>query len=85
MLLNKGKITKELIAMLSSWRHSGFNIFCGNRIVPKDETMMDFIAYADGKNDLIEISNIIGKPVWEIVPIAKRLLDAGLLEEKKRT
>jgi hypothetical protein len=25
MLLNKGKITKELIAMLSTWRHSGFN------------------------------------------------------------
>lgn len=45
------------------------------------ETMMNFIAYADGKNDLIEISNIIGKPVWVIVPIVKRLLDAGLLEE----
>ncbi|OGM12061.1 hypothetical protein A2V80_02345 [Candidatus Woesebacteria bacterium RBG_16_39_8b] len=25
----------------------------------------------------------MGKPVWEIVPIAKRLLDAGLPEEKK--
>jgi hypothetical protein len=31
MLLNKGKITKDLIAMLSSWRHSGFQVFCGNR------------------------------------------------------
>ncbi len=45
------------------------------------KTMMDFIAYADGTNDLIEISNIIGKPVMEIVPIAERLLEAGLLEE----
>jgi aminopeptidase-like protein len=45
------------------------------------KTMMDFIAYADGTNDLIEISNIIGKPVMEIVPIAERLFEAGLLEE----
>jgi aminopeptidase-like protein len=45
------------------------------------ETMMDFIAYADGANDLIDISNIIGKPVKEIAPIATNLFDAGLLEE----
>ena len=34
MLLAKGKITKEMIAMLSTWRHSGFHVFCGNRISP---------------------------------------------------
>lgn len=45
------------------------------------ETMMNFIAYADGKNDLIEISNIIRQPVSEIVPIAEKLFEAGLLEE----
>lgn len=32
MLLKKGKITKEMIAMLSTWRHSGLHVFCGNRI-----------------------------------------------------
>lgn len=32
MLLAKGKITGEMIRMLSSWRHSGFHVFCGNRI-----------------------------------------------------
>lgn len=47
------------------------------------ETMMDFIAYADGANDLIDISNIIRKPVREIVQIAEKLLKAGLLEEIK--
>jgi len=26
MLLNKGKITKEMIAMLSTWRYSGFHV-----------------------------------------------------------
>ncbi len=36
MLLNKGKITKEMIAMLSTWRHSGFHVFCGNRISPDE-------------------------------------------------
>ena len=43
--------------------------------------MMNLIAYADGTNDLIDISNIIGKPVREILPIAERLVEAGLLEE----
>jgi len=44
MLLNKGKITKEMIAMLSSGRHSGFNVFCGNRISPTDDTAMENLA-----------------------------------------
>jgi aminopeptidase-like protein len=45
------------------------------------QTLMDFIAYADGTNDLLQISNYINTPVWEIMPIAKKLLEAGLLEE----
>jgi hypothetical protein len=44
MLLNKGKITQEMIAMLSTWRHSGFNVFCGNRISPNDDTAMENLA-----------------------------------------
>jgi len=44
MLLSKGKITQEMIAMLSTWRHSGFNVFCGNRISPKDDTAMENLA-----------------------------------------
>jgi len=44
MLLNRGKITKEIIAMLSTWRHSGFNVFCGNRISPNDKTAMENLA-----------------------------------------
>lgn len=41
--------------------------------------MMDFIAYADGKNDLFDISNIIGVPVRELVGIAKNLESNGLI------
>jgi hypothetical protein len=44
MLLNKGKITKKMIAMLSTWRHSGFHVFCGNRISSNDETAMENLA-----------------------------------------
>ena len=44
MLLNRGKITKEMVAMLSTWKHSGFNVFCGNRISPKDDKAMENLA-----------------------------------------
>ena len=30
--------------MLSPWRHSGFNIFCGNRLLPKDNAAMEHLA-----------------------------------------
>jgi len=44
MLLSKGKITEELVSMLMSWRHSGFNVFCGPCIYPLDETAMENLA-----------------------------------------
>jgi hypothetical protein len=44
MLLNKGKITEEMIRMLSAWKHSGFHVFCGNRISPNDDTAMENLA-----------------------------------------
>ncbi|MBM4272030.1 MAG: transposase [Deltaproteobacteria bacterium] len=44
MLLAKGKVNREMIAMLSNWRHSGFNVFCGNRISPHDATAMENLA-----------------------------------------
>lgn len=40
MLLNKGKITQDIIALLDQWRHSGLNVFCGPRIRPGDEEAM---------------------------------------------
>jgi hypothetical protein len=44
MLLKKGKITEEMVRMLNTWRHSGFNVFCGNRISPKDGAAMENLA-----------------------------------------
>lgn len=42
--------------------------------------MMNFIAYADGKNDLIDISNKINVPVWEIYPIIEKLKKTDLID-----
>jgi len=35
---------KVMISLLLSWRHSGFNVFCGKRIYPADETAMENLA-----------------------------------------
>ena len=39
--------------------------------------ILNFLTYADGKNDLIDISDIIKVPVKELIPLAR------ILEEKK--
>lgn len=44
--------------------------------------MVDFIAYADGKNDLFDISNLIDRPVQPLIEIVKRLLESRLLTIK---
>lgn len=43
-------------------------------------TMMDFLAYADGSNDLVDICNIIGIPYWETDSFLPALLKEGVLE-----
>lgn len=42
--------------------------------------LKDLIAYADGKNDLIEISEIIGQSVDMLIPLVDKLLECGLFE-----
>lgn len=44
--------------------------------------MMWFMSYADGKNDLIGISDIIGVPVSELIEIVDKLMAAGLVEAR---
>jgi len=43
------------------------------------KAMTDFIAYADGSNDVIDISNIIGVPVKDLLVVIKMLKQAELL------
>ncbi len=33
MILAKGKITADLIALMDKWRHSGFNVYKGEQMV----------------------------------------------------
>lgn len=47
------------------------------------KTMMDFIAYCDGKNDLIDISNLINVSVCDLIKIKKLLLENNLISEIK--
>ena len=44
LFLSKEKITPELVNMHKTWRHSGFNVFCGPRIQPGDENAMENLA-----------------------------------------
>ena len=43
--------------------------------------MMNFLAYADGNNDLIDIANRINVPVWELFEIAQKLTENDLIEQ----
>lgn len=43
--------------------------------------MTAFIAYADGRHDLIEISNKIGIDTQELFPIINQLMECNLIEE----
>jgi len=48
----------------------------------KVRDLMNFIAYSDGNHDLIEISDIISVPLWDLYPIIEELKGKDLLEEK---
>ena len=41
ILLSKGKIAQDLVAMLHSWRHSRFRVYAGPRILPREEETME--------------------------------------------
>lgn len=42
--------------------------------------MMDFLAYVDGKSDLIEISDRINQPIDILIPIINKMKEGGLIE-----
>ncbi len=44
------------------------------------KSMVDFIAYADGKRDLIAVSDLIRVPIDQLIPIINKLTEADLLE-----
>ena len=44
------------------------------------ELMMNVIAYSDGKHSLLDIAEITGRPIWDIVPIFRKLIKASVLK-----
>ncbi len=44
MLKAEGKINEAVIENMMSWRHSGFNIYCGSSIWPHDEKGLEDLA-----------------------------------------
>ena len=44
MLLAKGFITEKIIDLISSWRHTGFGVYCGKRINPKNARSTENLA-----------------------------------------
>ena len=48
------------------------------------KSMTNFITYADGTNDFVDISNIIGVPVKELIPVVKTLEKHQLLKIVER-
>ena len=42
--------------------------------------MRHFIAYADGRNDLFEISELTGAPIEKLIEVTDTLKDSGLIE-----
>ena len=44
MLLAEEKITPGMIRLLDKWRHTGFNVFAGPRILPRHEKSMENLA-----------------------------------------
>ncbi|TAL12164.1 MAG: DUF4910 domain-containing protein [Nitrospirae bacterium] len=41
--------------------------------------MMNLIAYCDGAHSLLDIAEIIGVPMWELIPIYQKLNEHGLV------
>ena len=44
MLKRKRLITEATIKLITSWRHSGFNVYCTDRIYPGNATSMENLA-----------------------------------------
>lgn len=45
--------------------------------------MTAFIAYCDGKHDLIDISNRIGVPIDELLPIINKLIESNIIRYER--
>jgi len=45
----------------------------------RTRTLMNLLAYCDGEASLLDIAEVIGVPVWELVPLVRELVAQGVL------
>ncbi len=90
------QVMKQVIMALEYNKYYKINCLCepqlGKRglyptvsrkgIYDEVKKLTNFIAYADGKRDLVEISNKIRVPVIELIDNIEKLKESGLLEEE---
>jgi aminopeptidase-like protein len=50
----------------------------------KGAILLDILAYSDGTNDLLSISEEIGMPMWQVVEYVEVLKEHGLVESSRR-
>ena len=48
-------------------------------------TMMNLLTWSDGKKSLIDIADICNVPIWELMPIAKNLVQHDLIKLAERS
>ena len=46
-------------------------------------SIMNILTYSDGKHDLLDISELISIPVWEMYPLIEKLIEAKLIRKIK--
>ncbi len=44
MLLVKGLITERVVELIYSWRYTGFGVYCGKRVYPKEQRLTENLA-----------------------------------------
>jgi aminopeptidase-like protein len=50
------------------------------RLSGETQTLMNLLTYCDGKRTLLEIADLIGQPMWDLVPFVEQLKEYGLLD-----
>ena len=52
--------------------------------LPEVNIILDFLTYADGSNDLIDIAEKLRVPIWDLYDLVATLLKIQLIVECKR-
>ena len=73
MILGEPQLGKYGLYPTLSMKNSGHTV----------RVMMDMIAYCDGNHSLLDIAEIIGVPMWELVPIYHKLRVHFILSDER--